>query len=153
MTIRLSRAGFEERAATMTARFARLGDTEELVREEDDGSRVLVQWTIWAPNEVATLGRFEYFEVFEPHREEFEMTKYTYDFFDLAHDGRRGYHWHRLPGRGSSSEYHAHCCSPIPAEGPHYRHIPLLLEEAHSDFVRLYFADLGISCGDLRELI
>jgi hypothetical protein len=91
--------------------------------------------------------------VHERGRHGWVLAKYAYDFFDLAHDGRRGYHWHIISERGREPEHHAHCGHPSEAPAPHYRYIPVAIVEAHSDFVRLYLADRGILCEDLRPLL
>jgi hypothetical protein len=148
--IRLSRQQFNQRAAQMTARFDRLGETELQDNGEKRKARRLT-WIIRSPSSEWLLAEFRYSEWYRRSGADWHMTKYHYDFFDRSHGGRRAYHCHDLPP--ARAVPHAHCEVPIGYKtADHFRYFELDLIEAHEEFERTYAADDGVSCAGLLEL-
>lgn len=150
----LSDAAVRQRLEAITRHLDNWGDVIPI----DSGRlriRRLLEFELTAPGgdldpEVRLFFR-EYFD-----RTEFgdwELRKYTYDYFDLRRNRRLAFHLHPL---GSpSATVHAHCGSGRPtSEEPseHFRAIQYELREAHEEFMRLYARDEAPDCRALWPL-
>jgi hypothetical protein len=95
--------------------------------------------------------RFSYQEWWRTTALGWVRVRYAYDFFDLVHSGRRGYHLHPIGGRAAVP--HAHCVPPGGAgEERHYDAYEVDLLEAHEAFEVQYASGRPIDCHGLRGL-
>lgn len=127
-------------------------DGDLVVRETPPGADpAAFDIRITAPGGVAGHDTtFRYYERYDRGRDGW-THEYVYLMSSQVGRGQFEYHLHRLGG-SAGPVLHAHCRglgSPIRG---HFRSHLILLEEARTEFLRLYAAEATVDCGDLYQI-
>jgi hypothetical protein len=151
----LSAHAFNQRRDGLYARFDRLGRV--VLRDLGGNSRIRkLLAEVVVPGQVGELRlpdeiRVHYQEWWRRSSIGWVRVRYDYDYFDLAHGGRRGYHLHPLGGREPVP--HAVCVlADGSGEGRHFAAFEMDLLAVHDEFEAHYAAGRPIDCRGQRSI-
>lgn len=153
----LSDRAFNQLQVDLLTRLDRLGRTE-IVDRGAAGARRRIAIEVTIPGQIGDPrlpdeACFAYEEWWRRSPFGWVRVRYNYNYIDLRHGGRWGYHLHPLPSRPRVAVPHLVCVRPDgTGEGDHFAAYEIDLLAAHDRFEEHYAFDRRIACLGLTRI-
>lgn len=127
------------------------GEVGEAFLDDLGDGRRRVRFELSLPGYGAPVeARMILIEYWAHDRARWHLDEYRFDYhLEPMPSGRKAHHWHGIFER--DRVFHAHCEDPRPRQ-PHYRDVPVRLEEAAREFAEMHYG-AGVDCRGLFPLV